>query len=418
MHKLLKQSGEWDIKLISKVRSFRYEIVIRVFISALLAFLTEGILIVIACFLIKMTGKSLEPPIIKETIQSVPRFRDYLVYGRESIHKPPRYGLSDYISTVASAVLFLIVVVAVILFLFYFMVLTKKYNLYLKEIQLGIREISVGNFENKISVKYNSEFTVIAEQLNQMSNEIYQILCNERQTEDVKNELITSVAHDLRTPLTSIIGYLYLVSNKEDLEEEKKKQYIRIAYNKAKRLEQLLEDLFRYTKYSTDEVKLHYETIDFVKFMEQMIEEFYPSFKDAGLNYEFESEMKEAVIAADGNLLARAVGNLVNNAIKYGKDGKYIKVTLWQEESYVVMSILNYGPVIPKENIAHLFERFYRVENSRSEETGGSGLGLAIAKQIITLHNGYIDVQSDYEGTVFRIKLKLWKKEGEEKNEN
>jgi len=372
MHKLLKQSGEWDIKLISKVRSFRYEIVIRVFISVLLAFLTEGILIAIACFLIKMTGKSLEPPIIKETIQSVPRFRDYLVYGRESIHKPPRYGLSDYISTVASAVLFLIVVVAVILFLFYFMVLTKKYNLYLKEIQLGIREISVGNFENKISVKYNSEFTVIAEQLNQMSNEIYQILCNERQTEDVKNELITSVAHDLRTPLTSIIGYLYLVSNKEDLEEEKKKQYIRIAYNKAKRLEQLLEDLFRYTKYSTDE----------------------------------------------GNLLARAVGNLVNNAIKYGKDGKYIKVTLWQEESYVVMSILNYGPVIPKENIAHLFERFYRVENSRSEETGGSGLGLAIAKQIITLHNGYIDVQSDYEGTVFRIKLKLWKKEGEEKNEN
>ena len=236
--------------------------------------------------------------------------------------------------------------------------------------------------------------------------------------EDVKNELITSVAHDLRTPLTSIIGYLYLALTKEELEEEKKKRYIEIAYDKSKRLEKLLEDLFRYTKYSTDEVRIQNQPIDFVKFMEQMMEEFYPNFQDAGLMYEFHTEIDKAYIMADGELLARAVGNLVSNAIKYGKDGKIIKVYIKQCANYVSLSILNYGPLIPQENLAHIFERFYRVENSRSEQTGGSGLGLAIAKQIVTLHNGEIDVKSDYDGTVFEVRLKLSQNSGENSYED
>ena len=387
-------------------------------ISALLAILTEGVIAGVVFLLLNMTGKNVKTVNIKETIKQAPDFKHYLVYGDNRINKMQQQNLQSYFSTVAVIVFILVIVVGCILFVFYFMAFTKKYSNYLKEIQSGIQELSMGNFENQIPVKYNSEFTVIAEKLNEMSNEIYLLLCDERQNEDVKNELITSVAHDLRTPLTSIIGYLYLVSNKKDLEEEKKTQYTQIAYNKAKRLEQLLEDLFRYTKYSSDEIKLHYETIDFVKFMEQMMEEFYPSFKEAELNYEFQSEMKKAMITADGNLLARAVGNLISNAIKYGKDGKNIKVALKQEENYVIMSVLNYGPIIPKEDIVHIFDRFYRVENSRSEETGGSGLGLAIAKQIITLHNGSIDVQSDYNGTMFEIKLELCTKEGEWQNED
>lgn len=400
------------------MRSFRYEIVMLALISALLAILTEGVIAGVVFLLLNMTGKNVKTVNIKETIKQAPDFKHYLVYGDNRINKMQQQNLQSYFSTVAVIVFILVIVVGCILFVFYFMAFTKKYSNYLKEIQSGIQELSMGNFENQIPVKYNSEFTVIAEKLNEMSNEIYLLLCDERQNEDVKNELITSVAHDLRTPLTSIIGYLYLVSNKKDLEEEKKTQYTQIAYNKAKRLEQLLEDLFRYTKYSSDEIKLHYETIDFVKFMEQMMEEFYPSFKEAELNYEFQSEMKKAMITADGNLLARAVGNLISNAIKYGKDGKNIKVALKQEENYVIMSVLNYGPIIPKEDIVHIFDRFYRVENSRSEETGGSGLGLAIAKQIITLHNGSIDVQSDYNGTMFEIKLELCTKEGEWQNED
>ena len=127
-------------------------------------------------------------------------------------------------------------------------------------------------------------------------------------------------------------------------------------------------------------------------------------------------EMQEAYIVADGNTLARAIGNLVSNAIKYGRDGKLICISLKQEDNKVLVSVLNYGPVIPKEDLNHIFERFYRVENSRSEETGGSGLGLAIAKKIIELHDGTINVRSDFDGTVFEVRLKLCSDE-EDKNE-
>ena len=165
------------------------------------------------------------------------------------------------------------------------------------------------------------------------------------------------------------------------------------------------------TKYSTDEVKMHCEKIDLVKFMEQMVDEFYPSFKEAGLTYDFKCEMDEAYILADGNTLARAIGNLVSNAIKYGRDGKYINITLKQDEEFVSVSVLNYGAVIPKEDLNHIFERFYRVDNSRSEQTGGSGLGLAIAKSIIEKQGGSIEVRSDFEGTVFEVKHKLYNDE-------
>lgn len=342
---------------------------------------------------------------------------DNAIYGNHYRFRP-NDSMEQFVTNYYVLLILVIVSLGVLLFVFYFFVLSKRYSNYLKEIELGIQEISIGNFESRIPVKETEELGVIAQKLNEMSNSIYLFLCDERQNEDVKSELITSVAHDLRTPLTSIIGYMYLVLYREDLDEEKKKHYLQVAFDKAKRLEQLIEDLFNYSKYSTDEVKLNYERIDFVRFMEQMVEEFYPSFKDNGLHYEFTSEIDDAYIYADGNLLARAVGNLISNAIKYGKDGKMIKIQVKNEDEYVLVSVLNYGEIIPEDDLKHIFERFYRVENSRSLETGGSGLGLAIAKQIITLHDGMIDAKSDFEGTVFEIRLKMEKNSGEATDES
>ena len=223
--------------------------------------------------------------------------------------------------------------------------------------------------------------------------------------ETIKNNLITSVAHDLRTPLTSIIGYLDLVSSGNHLDEEMKKKYINIAYSKSKRLEKLIEDLFAYTKFSTGEVTVHFHEMDLVKFMEQLVDEFYPSFQEAGLCHEFTSSHNEAIIEADGDLLSRAIANLISNGVKYGKDGKSIKIELTKYIEYVTITITNYGELIPKEDLDNIFERFYRVETSRSSETGGSGLGLAIAKNIIKIHGGTITAKSDFTGTVFEVTL-------------
>ncbi len=306
----------------------------------------------------------------------------------------------------ASAAIVGVVTVAagIVLFITYFLLLTKKFISYIREMIEGINQISQGNFGNRIEINNEDEFALLAEKLNQMADDIKEIMENERRSEYAKNELITSVAHDLRTPLTSIIGYLDLVSSKE-LPEDTRRKYIGIAYSKSKRLEKLIEDLFTYTKFNFGEVKADFMEVDMVKLMGQLVDEFYPSFSEYNLEYEFQTTVGAAIIKADGYLLSRAFANLISNAIKYGKDGRRIIIGLMKNDPDVVITVTNFGDVIPQEDLKRIFQRFYRIESSRSSETGGSGLGLAIAQSIIEVHGGTIWAQSDEEGTVFTVTL-------------
>ena len=290
--------------------------------------------------------------------------------------------------------------IGIILFINFFLLLTKKFVIYIKKISEGISEISLGNFDSKIVINNKDEFALIADKINQMADDIKEIMENERRNENAKNELITSVAHDLRTPLTSIIGYLDLVSTKP-LSDEIRRKYVGIAYSKSKRLEKLIDDLFTYTKFNFGEVKAVYDEVDMVKLIDQLLDEFYPSFAENNLEYRFKTNHSSVVIMADGGLLARAFANLISNAIKYGKDGKYIEITLTKDEDHTTVFISSFGEVIPEDDLEKIFTRLYRVESSRSSETGGSGLGLAIAQSIILLHGGTIKAQSSEEGTVF-----------------
>lgn len=311
----------------------------------------------------------------------------------------------------------LAVIAGLALFVFYFFILTKKFSVYLNEISCGINEVAMGNFNSKIEVQGEDEFGDIANQFNQMADDIKNIMENERKTEKNKNDLITNVAHDLRTPLTSILGYLDLaLGSKEQIQvdEETKNNYISIAYRKAKRLEKLVDDLFNYTKFSSGEVILRRRELDLVKFLEQMLEEFYPSFQDAQLECIYENYLSEAIIWADGELLARAIANLMSNAVKYGKDGKKIIIKVDQEKEQVLLSIRNFGEIIPQEDLDHIFDKFFRVESSRSRKTGGTGLGLAIAKHIIFMHDGTIEVHSDIQGTVFQVFFPLYHQQSAE----
>lgn len=335
-------------------------------------------------------------------------------YLNNNMNRIPMESSND--SGLGSGFMFVLVLVAivlgVILFITYFLVLTKKFVIYLEEIERGITELSTGNFNSRIKIKNEDEFALIASKLNKMADDIKSLIENDRKNENTKNELITSVAHDLRTPLTSVIGYLELVSEKSKLDTEVKQRYIEIAYHKSKHLEKLIEDLFAYTKFTFGEVTPELSNIDMVKFMNQLVDEFYPSFVEFGLDYDFITDEQRAVVYGDGNLLARAFGNLISNAIKYGKDGKRVEIKLHKESDRVVVSVINYGKLIPEEDLDRIFERFYRVENSRSNETGGTGLGLAIAKSIIDMHDGTIAVKSDLNGTVFQVMINEKKSEG------
>lgn len=288
-----------------------------------------------------------------------------------------------------------------------FLLLQRKSMNYITRLSSAIQNISEGDLNTVVEVIGDDEFSAMAANLNKMVADIRQLMDKEREAERTKNELITNVAHDLRTPLTSIIGYLELLSGPASLTQEMKKKYLDITYTKAKRLEKLIEDLFGFTKLNYGKVSMKVSKVDIVKLLSQLLEEFYPNFMDKNLAYELQSDVPAKTISADGNLLARLFDNLINNAIKYGAEGKKILVKIQSGESIVTVSVTNYGYVIPKDELPLLFEKFYRVEQSRSTNTGGTGLGLAIAKNIVDMHGGTIGVTSDLNGTVFTVRLQV-----------
>ena len=302
-------------------------------------------------------------------------------------------------------VILMYVLFGILVFTVTFMILQEKSLRYITKISDAMQNISEGDLNVTVEVEGDDEFSSMAANLNKMVEDLKELMDKERESERTKNELITNVAHDLRTPLTSIIGYLELLSGDVKLEPEIQKKYINIAYVKTKRLEKLIEDLFGFTKMNYGKLSMHVGQVDVVKLLSQLLEEFYPSFVDKNLSYELQSNVPVKVITADGNLLARLFDNLINNAIKYGADGKRIMVKLHADDEIVTVSVINYGYVIPADELPLIFNKFYRVEQSRSTNTGGTGLGLAISKNIVDMHGGTITVTSDLSGTVFTVKL-------------
>ncbi len=312
-------------------------------------------------------------------------------------------GLFDRVSLIFAA---LLILSSVAVFILIFHLLTRRRMNYLEEITSVLERISEGDLSARVPVRYDDEFSVIADCINRMALDLELLKQADDENEKRKNNLITNVAHDLRTPLTSIIGYLDIL-NTRVLDEENRRKYTKIAWDKALRLQAMIEDLFSFTKLSYGQMPIRRERLDLVRLLRQQIDEFYPQFREQQLTCDFESEMPEAMIDADGSLIARAFENLLSNAVKYGRDGKVVRMLVKKKDDKVSVSVINYGIVIPSESIPFIFEKFYRVEGSRDTSFGGTGLGLSIAKAIIERHGGTISAQSSLEGTVFEVMLPL-----------
>ena len=306
-----------------------------------------------------------------------------------------------------TAVVLLYLILGILLFSVTFMILQEPYIRYISRISEAVQNISEGNLNTVFDVIGDVEFSSMAANLNHMAADIKKLMEKERESERTKNELITNVAHDLRTPLTSIIGYLELLAGNQQVPADMQHKYIEIAYGKSRRLQKLIEDLFGFTKLNCGKIAMHVGQIDIVKLLGQLVDEAYPNFVEKGLSYDLQSNVPAKIINADGNLLARLFDNLIGNAIKYGADGKRVLVKIHAEGETVTVSVTNYGYVIPADELPLIFNKFYRVEQSRSSSTGGTGLGLAIAKEIVDMHGGTISVASDLNGTVFTVKLQV-----------
>ncbi len=313
------------------------------------------------------------------------------------------------VSLGSAAVILLFVLLGILIFAAVFLLLQRRTARDIEIIANAVRQISEGDLSTRMELEGEGELTEIAENLNRMEKDIQALIDKERSSEQSKTDLITNVAHDLRTPLTSILGYLDLLRKNRSLPPEMQQKYLDIAYNKSVRLQKLIEELFGFTKLSYGKTSMHIEKVDIVELLAQLLEESYPNFQKNGLSYEFNSNRKSQIIEADGDLLARLFDNLISNAIKYGQEGKRIRVQLRADRELVTVKVINYGYVIPENEQALIFDRFYRTDHSRSNAAGpgGTGLGLAIVKNITEMHHGTVSVSSDLSGTVFTVRLKI-----------
>lgn len=227
----------------------------------------------------------------------------------------------------------------------------------------------------------------------------------QQQSELTKDNLITNVSHDLRTPLTSIIGFLGLIEQNPQTPINDIQKYVHIAFQKAQQLQSLVNDLFEYMRASTASIQLNYSKFDMIQMLEQLAAEFELQAQQAQIQLIVDSPQKSVIMRADTEKLGRVLNNLITNALQYGKGAKHLWLCAREQGDQVFIQVANDGEPIAKASLEHLFERFYRGDQSRSPVHEGTGLGLAIAQSLIQVHGGKISAQSDTKMTVFNIIL-------------
>lgn len=286
--------------------------------------------------------------------------------------------------------------------------LIRRYRQYqMHHIISELHYIAQGHFDHRIPFRLKGDQQRVVTSVNSLVDSAIQSMDDERKIEQSKDELITNVSHDLRTPLTSIIGYLGLIEDKQYHSEEDLLKYTHTAYEKAKQMKALVEDLFEYTKVRQTEAPVNIINVN----LDQMLEQLAASFEleASKKNIEIRSTTKPAnlMIEADAEKLGRVFSNLIANGLKYGQEATYISLDAKQIDDNVEVRVSNDGAEIPQESLNHLFERFYRVEESRSKATGGTGLGLAIVQSIVDLHHGTVKVESNKQETSFIVTLPI-----------
>jgi two-component system sensor histidine kinase VanS len=297
-------------------------------------------------------------------------------------------------------ILFVVILIfMVILFRFSISWFTK----YFDEISMGMDKLTE---ETNDEIILSSELDFMENKLNQIKSKLEKQKKAVLDAEQRKNDLVVYLAHDIKTPLTSIIGYLSLLDEASDMPPEQKAKYVGITLEKAYHLEQLINEFFEITRFNLQTIVLNKEKINLLFMLQQMADEFYPILAPQGKQVSV-NVPDGFTLWGDADKLARVFNNILKNAIAYSYENSVIDISAKQEDKYIVISFTNKGNTIPQAKLDTIFEKFYRLDSARSTNNGGAGLGLAIAKEIVNAHNGTISVESITENTTFTVKLPL-----------
>lgn len=288
----------------------------------------------------------------------------------------------------------------IIFFVFYYIALNILER-YLREVEAGINNITT---DSKESIRLTAELEPIETRLTEIKETLKKQELEVSEAEQKKNDLIVYLAHDLKTPLTSIVAYLSMLDSYKDMPEAAREKYTHIALEKSVRLGELIDEFFDITKFNLQEIELEKGELNLTMMLEQVADEFYGVFQKKGLTCELDVE-EDLVIHGDADKLARVFDNILRNAVSYCYPNTPIRIMAHRNGESVQIWFVNSGAKIPKEKLQTIFEKFYRLDEARHSRTGGAGLGLAIAKKIVELHNGTIEAQSDETETKFIVTL-------------
>lgn len=300
------------------------------------------------------------------------------------------YVTENYL--LAMNMIYIVVLLGIAVFLLVFTLFVNKKVKYIKFLSSEVKVIKDEDFGKTIEVRGQDELAELCSSINNMSLELREKIDNEKKIEQNKNELITNVSHDLRTPLTSILGYVDLLKQNGFEDKEKFVEYISIIDERSKSLNTLINELFEYTKLNSHDIKLNYSTVEICSLVEQLSGEYSLIFKKEGLELISEIPEEDIFVDIDIQMIVRALENLLINAKKYSVRNSQVLVNLLQESNDIVISVENKVENISQDDLDNLFERFYKVDKAR--KTGDStGLGLSIVKRVVELHKGLVKAE-------------------------
>ena len=268
----------------------------------------------------------------------------------------------------------------------------------------AVLQIQKGEYHVLLPNDNSDSLGELERNINLLAIQISDTLNQRKEIEQSKDDFIVNIAHDLRTPLTSIIGYLSFISEKQ-LDPEISAKYAVVAYEKSMQLEGLIESLFDIAHFTMDTVQINKEELNLKKLLLQKQEELYPQLHSADMEIRLKLSDSVSKIHADGTLMARVVDNLISNAIRYAKEGRYIDIETESLHDKVRISFITHANPVPAPELERIFDRLYRLEKSRATGTGGTGLGLSISRKIIELHGGTLAARQAGSGTAFDIYL-------------
>lgn len=304
-----------------------------------------------------------------------------------------------YFSIVTANMQFILALIIIVFVFLLFHMLLDTYKRYFDEVVSGIDKL----MEEGAEISLSPELESVEHKLADVKQTLAERADEARRAEQQRNDLVVYLAHDIKTPLTSVIGYLSLLDETPDMPDDKKSKYIHTAWEKANRLRNLVNEFFEITRSHSESIPLQKTNIDLYYMIAQISDELYPQLNACGKL--IENHVGEDIsVYGDSEKLARVFNNILKNAITYSEDNSMIKVSARELPEWTVIQFENEGE-IPKDKLDVIFDKFYRLNSARLSETGGSGLGLAIAKNIVVQHGGRIRAESRNGRTAFVIEI-------------